>query len=137
MSLAPHAVDAAEVARELGSDRSRGLGVPETRARLARSDPNEPRAADAVRAWRILLGRRTSPIPTVRRRGVFMNRALVGAVALTVTLQVLLISVAPLRDLLGLRPLAAAHWLLVIAIALAYLTAVELDKAHQRRARRC
>ena len=68
---------------------------------------------------------------------MFTNRALVGAVALTVALQVLLVSVEPLRDLLGLRPLAAAHWLLVIAIALAYLAAVELDKALRRRARRC
>ena len=74
---------------------------------------------------------------SLRRLGVFTNRALVGAVALTVALQVLLVSVAPLRELLGLRPMSAAHWLLVIAIALAYLAAVELDKVLQRRGRGC
>ncbi len=74
---------------------------------------------------------------SLRRLGVFTNRALVGAVALTVALQVLLVSVAPLRDLLGLRPLGAAHWLLVIAIALAYLGAVELDKLLRRRRHPC
>ena len=39
-----------------------------------------------------------------------------------------------MRDLLGLEPLNAAHWLLVIAIALTYLVVVELDKALHRRA---
>ena len=68
------------------------------------------------------------------RLGVFTNRALVGAVALTAALQVVLVAVPFLRDLLGLEPLTAAQWLLVVGIALAYLTVVELDKALHRRA---
>jgi Ca2+-transporting ATPase len=69
------------------------------------------------------------------RLGVLGNRALVGAVALTVLLQVLLVIVPFARDVLDLRPLDAGHWLLVVAIALAYLVVVELDKAvHRRRA---
>jgi Ca2+-transporting ATPase len=72
---------------------------------------------------------------SLRRLGPFTNRALVGAVALTAVLQVVLVAVPFLRDLLGLEPLAAAEWLLVAGIALAYLVVVELDKAlHRRRA---
>jgi Ca2+-transporting ATPase len=70
---------------------------------------------------------------SLRQLGVFTNRALVGAVALTVALQALLVSVPFLRDLLDLRPLAAEHWLLVTAIAFAYLAVVECDKALRRR----
>jgi len=70
---------------------------------------------------------------SLRRLGIFTNRALVGAVVLTVALQILLVVVPLTRDVLGLRPLAAAHWLLVFAIALAYLVVVELDKAIQHR----
>ena len=41
----------------------------------------------------------------------------------------MLLVVTPfLRDLLELEPLEPAHWALVVAIALAYLVAVELDK---------
>ncbi len=69
------------------------------------------------------------------RLGVFTNRALVSAVAFTIVLQVLLVAVAPARDVLGLQPLGAAHWLLVVAIALAYLAVVELDKALHRTPR--
>jgi Ca2+-transporting ATPase len=71
---------------------------------------------------------------SLRALGVLTNRALVGAVALTVALQIVLVCVPFLRDLLGLQPLAAAHWLLVTAIALVYLAVVELDKALRRHA---
>jgi len=47
---------------------------------------------------------------SLRRLGVFTNRALVGAVALTVMLQILLLVVPFARDAFGLEPLAAAHW---------------------------
>jgi hypothetical protein len=57
------------------------------------------------------------------------NRELVAAVALTVVLQVLLVVVPVARDVLDLQPLDAGHRLLVVAIALAYLLVVELDKA--------
>jgi Ca2+-transporting ATPase len=68
------------------------------------------------------------------RLGPFSNRALVGAVALTVALQIVLISVPFARDVIGLKPLAAKHWLLTAAIAVAYLAVVEIDKAIRRRA---
>jgi Ca2+-transporting ATPase len=74
-----------------------------------------------------------SETTSLLRLGLLRNRALVGAVALTVALQVLLVVVAPLRDVLDLVALDAGHWLLVIAVALAYLLLVELDKALQRR----
>jgi Ca2+-transporting ATPase len=65
---------------------------------------------------------------SLRRLGPFTNRALVGAVALTVALQVLLVVVPVARDVLDLEPLDAAQWLLVTGIAVAYLAIVELEK---------
>jgi Ca2+-transporting ATPase len=73
---------------------------------------------------------------SLRRLGPFTNRALVGAAALTVALQILLVTVPSARDLLDLRPLGAEHWLLVTGLALAYLAVVEADKALHRRAAR-
>jgi Ca2+-transporting ATPase len=70
------------------------------------------------------------------RLGPFTNRALVGAVALTVALQILLVTVPFARDLLDLQPLGADHWLLVAGLALAYLAVVEADKAVHRCAAR-
>lgn len=69
---------------------------------------------------------------SLRRLGLLGNRALVGAAALTVALQVLLVVVEPVRDLLGLTALAPRHWLLAVGTALVYLTAVEIDKAVHR-----
>ncbi|MBJ7522016.1 MAG: cation-translocating P-type ATPase [Solirubrobacteraceae bacterium] len=70
--------------------------------------------------------------------GVFSNRALVGAVALTVVLQVLLIVVPWSRDILGLEALGAEHWALCVGIAVTYFAAIELEKLvvnARRRAR--
>jgi Ca2+-transporting ATPase len=72
---------------------------------------------------------------SLRRLGPFTNRALVGAVALTIVLQVALVVVPFARDVLGLEPLGAEHWLLVVAIAIGYLVVVEIDKAIHRRRR--
>jgi P-type Ca2+ transporter type 2C len=69
------------------------------------------------------------------RLGVLTNRALVGAVALTAALQVLLVAVPFLRGLVGLEPLTATQWLLVAGIALTYFVVVEVDKALHRRPR--
>ena len=66
------------------------------------------------------------------RLGPFGNRALVGAVALTIALQVALVLLPFARDVLGLTPLDASHWLLVLGIAFAYLVVVEVDKAVHR-----
>jgi hypothetical protein len=38
-----------------------------------------------------------------------------------------------MRDLLDLQPLAADHWLVVIALAIAYLAVFQTDKAIYRR----
>ncbi len=70
---------------------------------------------------------------SLRRLGLLGNRALAGAVALTVALQVLLVTVAPVRELLGLVALSSGHWVLVVGIALAYVAAVELDKLVRHR----
>ncbi len=67
------------------------------------------------------------------RLGAFSNRSLVGAVMLTVTLQVLLVTVPPVRGVLGLRAMGQAHWLLSVVIAMGYLAAIEADKALRRR----
>jgi Ca2+-transporting ATPase len=69
------------------------------------------------------------------RLGLFANRVLVEAVALTVALQVLLVVTPFLRHLLELEPLEPSHWALVVTIALAYLVAVELDKWIATRSR--
>ncbi len=72
---------------------------------------------------------------SLRRLGPFTNRPLIAAVSATIALQILLVSLPAARDVLELQPLAAAHWLLIVAIAVAYLGAVEADKAlHRRRA---
>jgi len=56
------------------------------------------------------------------------NRSLVVAVAVTVALQVLLVVTPALRDILSLEPLDPAHWALIVAIALTYLVAIEVEK---------
>ena len=70
---------------------------------------------------------------SLRRLGFLGNRALVGAVALTLVLQVVLVVAPFVRDVLSLEPLSGAHWLLVVGIALAYFVVIELDKALHRR----
>ena len=65
---------------------------------------------------------------SLRRLGLFTNRSLVVAVAVTVALQVLLVVTPALRDILSLEPLEPAHWALIVAIALTYLVAIEVEK---------
>jgi Ca2+-transporting ATPase len=72
---------------------------------------------------------------SLRRLGLFGNRALIGAVAVTLALQVLLVVVPFLRDIFGLEVLAPHHWLLVTAIAVAYPAAIEVEKWAARRQR--
>jgi hypothetical protein len=44
--------------------------------------------------------------------------------------------VAPFaRDVIGLEPLGAEHWLLIVGIAFGYLAVVEIDKAVHRSLR--
>jgi P-type Ca2+ transporter type 2C len=72
---------------------------------------------------------------SLRRLGLLTNRPLVGAVALTIALQVLLVVTPFARDVLGLTPLEPTHWVLAVGIALIYLGAVELEKSIGRRPR--
>lgn len=68
--------------------------------------------------------------------GFFSNRALVGAVALTLVLQVLLVLVPWARDILDLEVLSPAHWALVVGIAVTYFAVIELEKLVVNTARR-
>jgi Ca2+-transporting ATPase len=70
------------------------------------------------------------------RLGLFTNPMLVAAVAATIVLQVALVSLPALRDVFGLEPLDAWHWLLVVGVAIAYYGLVELEKAWFRRRHR-
>jgi Ca2+-transporting ATPase len=65
---------------------------------------------------------------SLRRLGPFGNRALLGAVAVTVVLQVVLVVVPFLRGIFDLEALDPGHWLLAVGIALAYGAVVELEK---------
>lgn len=92
-------------------------------------------AADGVRVLGVAMRRWPGDATVLFTSIAFAlgNRALVGAVALTVALQVALVSVPFARELLHLRALPAAHRVLVCAIAFAYLAAVEVDKMVARR----
>ena len=72
---------------------------------------------------------------SLRRLGPLGNRALIAAVAATVALQVLVVVVPFARDVLGLEPLDAWHWLLAAGIAAAYFAFVEAHKAFMRQHR--
>jgi Ca2+-transporting ATPase len=73
---------------------------------------------------------------SLRRLGPFGNRALLGAVALTVALQVVLVVLPFLRDVFDLEVLAAGHWLVVIGTAIVYAATVEGEKWASNRRRR-
>lgn len=55
MNAEPFVLDAAEVARALGSNFEREFAADEAARRLAHDGPNELRAAPPVAAWRRLL----------------------------------------------------------------------------------
>jgi P-type Ca2+ transporter type 2C len=58
----PYLLDAAEVARALGSNLERGLGADEAARRLTRDGPNELRAAPPVPAWWRFLAQFRDPL---------------------------------------------------------------------------
>jgi len=64
------------------------------------------------------LGNARSPAPVFRPDRILANRYAVGAVVLTVGLQLLAVYWMPLRTVLGLRPLAPGDWLVIAAAAL-------------------
>ncbi|MDQ1666530.1 MAG: Cation transporting ATPase, C-terminus [Actinomycetota bacterium] len=63
-----------------------------------------------------------------------LTARLLAQLPLTVALQILLVALPVTRDLLGLEPLDATHWGFAIALALACLAFVDIDKAILRRA---
>ena len=70
-------------------------------------------------------------------RGLFTNRLLWGAIALSVLLQVAVVEVGFLNDAFGTAPLGLGDWLVCVGLASAVLWADELKKlvvAHARAA---
>lgn len=67
------------------------------------------------------------------RLGLFSNPLLLGAVLLTVALQLAIIYMPALNGLFGTQPLAAAELGLAFAGALCVMVAVEIEKAIRRR----
>jgi Ca2+-transporting ATPase len=67
--------------------------------------------------------------------GVFSNRPLVGAVALTVTLQLLIIYIAPLQRVFGTTALSIGEFVTVVVLSAVIPFAVEIEKAIARARR--
>ena len=67
---------------------------------------------------------------------MFDNRLLLGALAVVMTLMLIVIEVPALHDIFRLAPLSGAQWLWVAALSLAPLPLVEAIKAALRRRRR-
>jgi Ca2+-transporting ATPase len=64
--------------------------------------------------------------------GVFSNKPLLGAVALTVLLQLVIVYVPPLQTVFKTSPLAAPELALTVALSLIVFAAVELEKWFRR-----
>ena len=67
------------------------------------------------------------------RRGFFSNRALLGAVALTVGLQIAILYIAPLQAVFRTEALTLSELAVVVAASAVILTAVEFEKLIRRR----
>ena len=60
--------------------------------------------------------------------GLFTNRPMLLAIALSAALQLATILIAPLRSIFGTVPLSLEHWLLVVALSIVPVTALEVIK---------
>ena len=60
--------------------------------------------------------------------GLFTNRPMLLAIALSAALQMTTILIAPLRSIFGTVPLSLEHWLLVVALSIVPVTALEVIK---------
>ena len=60
--------------------------------------------------------------------GLFTNRPMLLAIGLSAALQMTTILVAPLRSIFGTVPLSVEHWLLVAALSIVPVTALEVIK---------
>jgi Ca2+-transporting ATPase len=74
-----------------------------------------------------------SETDSLLRQGLFSNRALSGAVALTVVLQLATLYVAPLRRVFRTEALSAGELALCLALSSIVFFAVEIEKAIRRR----
>ena len=63
------------------------------------------------------LGNARGILPVMTLRRALANHYAIGAVAITIALQILAVSYAPLAGVLGVRPLAMAEWLVVFLLA--------------------
>jgi len=67
-------------------------------------------------------------------QGLWSNRPLLGAVCLTLVLQLATIYVPALRDVFKTEPLSAGELALAVAVAAVVFVAVEIEKWVKRRA---
>jgi magnesium-transporting ATPase (P-type) len=74
-----------------------------------------------------------SDTESIRHLGFTTNRMLIGAIAAEVSLLLILIHVLPLRNMVGLAPLAPVHWLLLLTFGPLLLLFEECRKALRRR----
>ena len=63
------------------------------------------------------------------RRGMGVNRLVVGTTLLGTVVMVLITAVPPVAQLFGLVPLGVRHWLIMIALSVSPLVYVEIMKA--------
>lgn len=76
--------------------------------------------------------RGVAPVTTPRR--ALANPYAVGAVAVTIALQILAVSYAPLARVLGVRPLAPDEWLVVFGLAIIPAVVGQLLRSRRSRA---
>jgi magnesium-transporting ATPase (P-type) len=65
---------------------------------------------------------------TYSQVGLFTNRALLGAILISATLQTSTVAIPALRPIFGTAPLALEHWVLVGLLALLPITVIEVAK---------
>lgn len=77
-----------------------------------------------------------SKTQSVFQLGLFSNKYLIGAIALSVTLQIMANRLPVLQTALGTTPLSLQDWLRIVAITSSIFVADEIRKLVQGRARR-
>jgi magnesium-transporting ATPase (P-type) len=66
--------------------------------------------------------------PVMNRRGLFGSRSALIAIGLVVVLQLLMTYAPPMQHLFGTRPIGAASWVAIVAVASTVLFLVEIEK---------
>jgi Ca2+-transporting ATPase len=62
------------------------------------------------------------------------NKPLLGAVAVSIILQAVIVLLPPMHDIFNVVPFDPDHWLLAVAIGILPLVAMELWKASRKKA---